>query len=60
MNTLNQHIPFAKLADLAEDRIDQERATFMAHPMFAPTGFGVAPTPWEAVQRAAWAAITRT
>jgi hypothetical protein len=32
----------------------------MAHPMFAPAGFGVAPTPWVAVQRAAWAAITRT
>lgn len=31
MNTLNQHIPFAKLADLAEDKIDQERATLMAH-----------------------------
>jgi len=36
------------------------RATFMAHPMFAPEGFGVAPTPWLAVQRAAWAAIPRT
>jgi hypothetical protein len=22
--------------------------------MFAPAGFGVAPTPWGAVQRAAW------
>jgi len=36
------------------------RAYFMKSPMFAPEGFGVAPTPWEAVQRAAWAAITRT
>ena len=33
------------------------RATFVAHPMFAPAGFGVAPTPWVAVQRAAWAAV---
>ena len=29
------------------------RATFMAHPMFAPAGFGVATTPWVAAQRAA-------
>jgi len=36
---------------------DEWRATFMAHPMFAPAGFGVAPTPWVAVQRAAWAAV---
>jgi hypothetical protein len=35
------------------------RATFMAHPMFAPAGFGVAPTPWLAVQRAAWEAVGR-
>jgi hypothetical protein len=28
------------------------RATFMAHPMFAPAGFGVAATPWRAVQMA--------
>jgi len=27
------------------------RATFMGHPMFAPAGFGVAATPWAAVQR---------
>jgi hypothetical protein len=33
------------------------RATFMGNPMFAPEGFGVAKTPWQAVQRAAWAAI---
>jgi hypothetical protein len=33
------------------------RATFMAHPMFAAEGFGVAKTPWQAVQRAAWAAV---
>jgi hypothetical protein len=33
------------------------RATFMANPMFAPAGFGVAPAPWKAVQRAAWATL---
>lgn len=33
------------------------RAYFMASPMFAPEGFGVAPTPWGAVQRASWAAM---
>jgi hypothetical protein len=27
---------------------DQEwRAVFMSNPMFAPAGFGVAPTPWR-------------
>jgi hypothetical protein len=36
---------------------DEWRATFMAHPMFAPTGFGVAKTPSEAAQRAGWAAL---
>ena len=35
------------------------RARFMSSPMFAPNGFGVAKTPWEAVQRAAWAAVGR-
>jgi len=29
----------------------------MAHPMFAPAGFGVAATSWLAVQRAAWDAL---
>jgi hypothetical protein len=33
------------------------RAQFSAHPMFAPAGFGVAATPWEAVQRAAASAL---
>ena len=33
------------------------RAYFMASPMLAPAGFGVAETPWQAVQRAAWAAV---
>jgi hypothetical protein len=27
------------------------QATFMAHPLFAPAGFGGAKTPWRAVQR---------
>jgi hypothetical protein len=31
------------------------RATFMENEKWAPRGFGVAPTPWGAVQRAAWA-----
>ena len=33
------------------------RAQFSAHPMWASVGFGVAKTPWQAVQRAAWAAL---
>ena len=33
------------------------RAVFMGNPMVAPKGFGVAATPWGAVQRAAWAAM---
>ena len=34
------------------------RATFMGESaLLAPKGFGVAQTPWGAVQRAAWAAI---
>ena len=32
------------------------RATFMGAPMFSPAGFGVAETPWRAVQREASAA----
>ena len=35
------------------------RAQFTGNPMFAPAGFGVAETPWRAVQRAAWAAINK-
>jgi hypothetical protein len=35
------------------------RAMFQASPMFAPEGFGVAPTPWKAVQNAAWAAMNK-
>jgi len=36
------------------------RATFGTHALFASAGYGVAPTPWRAVQDAAWAAIKRT
>jgi hypothetical protein len=36
------------------------RVYFMRSPMLSPEGFGVAKTPWQAAQRAAWAAITRT
>jgi len=35
------------------------RATFAGNPMFAPAGYGVAPTPWQAVQVAATAALHR-
>jgi hypothetical protein len=35
------------------------RAQFMGESqLVAPRGYGVAPTPWRAVQRAAWAALT--
>ena len=30
------------------------RAAFVGHPLFAPVGYGVAATPWRAVQRTAW------
>ena len=33
------------------------RAHFSAHPIWASAGYGVAATPWQAVQRAAWAAV---
>jgi hypothetical protein len=37
------------------------RAVFMGpNPRLAPEGFGVAPTAWRAVQRAAWAALGAT
>jgi hypothetical protein len=35
------------------------RACFMSSPRFAPNGFGVAKTPWQAVQQAAWVALGR-
>ena len=33
------------------------RAQFSAHPMWASAGYGVAATPWRAVQLAAWAVV---
>jgi hypothetical protein len=33
------------------------RAQFMADPMISAAGYGVADTPWQAVQRAGWGAI---
>jgi hypothetical protein len=35
------------------------RANFSGHALFAPAGFGVAPTPWAATQIAAAAAVRR-
>src|SRR5215475_4269151 len=35
------------------------RAQFFPHPMWSSAGYGVAPTPWQAVQIAAWAAVKR-
>jgi len=35
------------------------RATFTGGPMFGADGFGAAPTPWRAVQVAAWEALRR-
>ena len=35
------------------------RATFSSHPMLSAEGFGAAPTPWRAVQVAAWEALTK-
>ena len=45
------------LSHIAENKW---RAYFMGSPMFAPAGFGVAPTPWQATQRSAWAAVSQT
>ena len=38
---------------------DEWRAQFSAHRMWVSVGYGVAKTPWQAVQRAAWAAVAR-
>jgi hypothetical protein len=35
------------------------RAMFMGDPMISARGFGVASTPWRAVQRAAWETLNR-
>lgn len=42
------HLSLSHIAD------GEWRAMFRGNPMFAPEGFGVAPTPWKAVQDAAW------
>jgi hypothetical protein len=45
------------LSHIAED---EWRAMFMDdNARLAPRGFGVAPTPWRAVQQAAWTALKR-
>jgi hypothetical protein len=36
------------------------RVTFSRHPMTGAEGFGAAPTPWGAVQEAAWVALNKT
>jgi hypothetical protein len=36
------------------------RAAFSGNPMFAPVGYGVAPTPWDAVQKAAFGVVRST
>lgn len=42
-------------------RIDDHwRARFSTHPMISDDGYGVAPTPWDAVQQAAWRAVKKT
>jgi hypothetical protein len=35
------------------------RAMFLGDPLISARGFGVAATPWGAVQRAAWATLAR-
>ena len=44
------------LSHIAEE---EWRAQFSAHPMWALAGYGVAATPWSAVQIAAWAAVNK-
>jgi hypothetical protein len=39
--------------------IDAWVASFRHDPMVSDAGFASAATPWEAVQRAAWAAVKR-
>jgi hypothetical protein len=39
--------------------IDAWVASFRRDPMVSDPGFASAPTPWEAVQQAAWAAVER-
>ena len=40
--------------------IDAWVASFRSHPMVSDDGFASAPTPWRAVQLAAWAAVNKT
>jgi hypothetical protein len=40
--------------------IDAWVASFRSDPMVSDDGFGSGPTPWGAVQRAAWATVKRT
>ncbi len=42
------------LSHIAED---EWRARFMGDPMISAMGYGVAATPWGAVQKGAWAAV---
>jgi hypothetical protein len=42
------------LTHIAED---EWRARFSEHPLWSSKGFGVAATPWRAVQQAGWSAI---
>jgi hypothetical protein len=46
--------PRLRLTHLEEN---EWRASFESNARFAPDGFGVAATPWGAVQRAAWQAL---
>jgi hypothetical protein len=39
---------------------DHWRARFSTHPMISDDGYGVAATPWGAVQQAAWRAVKRS
>jgi len=48
--------PRLSLSHIGED---EWRVYFMSSPLFAPEGFGVAKTPWQAVPRAAWAAVAK-
>jgi hypothetical protein len=43
---------------LSQVHCDGWRAAFYANPMLSAAGFEMAPTPWQAVQRAAWAALS--
>ena len=49
---VEQQGPRFSMSHIAEG---EWRARFMSSPMFAQAGFGVATTPWQAVQREAWA-----